>query len=195
MQIVSDLSSSVTALAVGDLTGDFRPELLVGTDNAGAFYVYELRGGKWQRAGRARYLWEPVTYLAVHDINNDGWGDVLALNRSGHAEVFLSWEGELYSFWRASGVKHFLAADVDQDGIVEMVFTTEAGNVGVLKWSDQQLETLWENYPWGTIESLVVLEDRAAPEWIVVTSRKMLYGWRWQDGNVVSTPLSCTRTG
>jgi hypothetical protein len=187
MQIVSDLSSSVTALAVGDLTGDFRPELLVGTDNAGAFYVYELRGGKWQRAGRARYLWEPVTYLAVHDINNDGWGDVLALNRSGHAEVFLSWEGELYSFWRASGVKHFLAADVDQDGIVEMVFTTEAGNVGVLKWSDQQLETLWENYPWGTIESLVVLEDRAAPEWIVVTSRKMLYGWRWQDGNVVST--------
>ena len=110
----------------------------------------------------------------------------MALNRSGHAEVFLSWEGAL-QFLAASGVKHFLAADADQDGIVEMVFTTEAGN-GVLKWSDQQLETPGKT-TWGGRLSLVVLEDRAKPEWIVVTSRKMLYGWRWQDGNVVSTRL------
>lgn len=186
-QIVKDLPGSVTALAAGDLTGDFRPELLVGTDNAGAFYVYELRSGRWERSGLARYMWEPVSYLAVHDINNDGWGDVLALNREGQAEVFLSWQGELYSFWRASGVKHFRAADIDQDGVDEIIFTRSAGHIGILKWRDQQLETLWENYPWGTIESFFVVEDASIPEWIVVTSQKMLYGWRWQNGQVVST--------
>ncbi|HHT72583.1 MAG TPA: VCBS repeat-containing protein [Firmicutes bacterium] len=186
-QIIGDLPGTVTALAAGDLTGDFRPELLVGTDNAGAFYIYEHRDGKWLRVGRARYLWEPISYLAVHDINNDGWGDVLALNRLGEAEVFLSWEGELYSFWRASGVRHFRAADIDQDGVDEIIFTRAQGHIGILKWTDQQLEILWENYPWGTIESFFVVEDGPMPEWVVVTSQKMLYGWRWQNGQVSST--------
>lgn len=186
-ELIKDLPGNVTSLAVGDLTGDFRPELLVGTDNAGAFYVYESQGGKWQRSGRARYLWEPVTKLAVHDLNNDGWGDVIALNRQGDAEVYLSWEGELYSFWRSSGVKHFMAADIDQDGVDEILYTGVSGQVAILKWDDQQLVTLWENYPWGTIESLVVINEGSRLEWIVVTSQKMLYGWRWQNGEVVST--------
>lgn len=186
-ELVSDLPGSVTALAAGDLTGDFRPELLVGTDNAGAFYIYERQGDSWRRSGRARYLWEPVQMLAVHDINDDGWGDVLVLNGKGDAEIYLSWEGELYRFWRAANINHFTAADIDGDGVVEILFTSRQGQVAVLKWDEQQLVTIWENYPWGTIESLVVIDEGSRPEWIVVTSQKMLYGWRWQNDTVVTT--------
>lgn len=186
-ELAGDLPGHVTALAAGDLTGDFRPELLVGTDNAGAFYIYERQGGLWNRSGRARYLWEPVQMLAVHDINDDGWGDVLVLNETGDAEIYLSWEGELYRFWRSADIKHFTAADIDGDGVVEILFTSRQGQVAVLKWEDQQLVTIWENYPWGTIESLVVIDEGSTPEWIVVTSQKMLYGWRWQNDTVATT--------
>ena len=41
--------------------------------------------------------------------------------------------------------------------------------------------------PLGTIESFFVVEDGPMPEWVVVTSQKMLYGWRWQNGQVSST--------
>ena len=49
---------------------------------------------------------EPISYLAVHDINNDGWAMYWLLT-VWEAEVFLSWEGSFDSFWRASGVRHF----------------------------------------------------------------------------------------
>ena len=84
--------------------------------------------------------------LAVHDINDDGWGDVLVLNETGDAEIYLSWEGELYRFWRSADIKHFTAADIDGDGVVEILFTSRQGQVAVLKWEDQQLVTIWENY-------------------------------------------------
>ncbi|HHY10487.1 MAG TPA: hypothetical protein GX528_07970, partial [Firmicutes bacterium] len=71
------------------------------------------------------------------------------------------------------------------DTIVININTFKSGYVGVLTWLDQEFVTLWENYPWGLIESLFVLTDSGYPEWLVISSQKMVYGWRLQNGEVV----------
>lgn len=185
---VTGFSGRVTALAVGDLTGDYRSELVVGTDNAGAVYFYEWDGTVWKRFGKTLYLWEPITFLEVHDLNNDGWGDLVVINDRGEAQILMSWEGELYRFWQSptgQRVSELAVSDIDGDGFPEVIFTLDSGYVGILKWEDQELVSLWENYPWGLINSLVVLEDRTPPEWLVVTNQKMVYSWRWSSGEVV----------
>ncbi|NLJ74247.1 MAG: VCBS repeat-containing protein [Firmicutes bacterium] len=185
---ISGLSGNVTALAVGDLTGDYRSELVVGTDNAGAVYFYEYDGHAWKRFGRPQYLWDPVTFLEVHDFNNDGWGDLVVVNDKGEAQILMSWEGELYRFWQSPAGKRVVqlaVSDINGDGFPEVIYTLDSGYVGILQWEDQELVLLWENYPWGSIDSLVVLDDRTLPEWLVVTNQKMIYGWRWDSGEVV----------
>ena len=95
---------------------------------------------------------------------------------------------ELYRFWESPAgkrVSDLAVSDIDGDGLPEVIFTLDSGYVGILKWEDQELVSLWENYPWGLIDSLVVLEDRTPPEWLVVTNQKMVYSWRWSSGEVV----------
>src|SRR5690625_4638420 len=75
-ELISLFSVTVTAIAVGDLTGDFRPEILIGTDK-GSYYVYQRIQGQWHQIVEQRYLWAPVTYLEVCDLTGNGWGDVI----------------------------------------------------------------------------------------------------------------------
>lgn len=179
-----------SALAVGDVTGDFRNDLAIGTDRGGALYLYTERAGVWERHGHAQYLWDTICRLGIHDFNNDGWGDVVALSDRGEAYVYLSREGNLFPLWKSpSGevVAGLEVLDVDGNGYPDLVFALRSGYVAVLTWVEEEFVTLWENYPWGSVESLVIIPHSAAPEWLVVTSQKMLYAWRWQNGEVVQS--------
>lgn len=185
---ILEVSGRVTALAVGDLTGDFRPDLAVGTEGVGALYLYTERDGTWERHGHAQYLWDTVVRLGIYDFNNDGWGDVAALTDKGEVYVYLSREGSLFPLWRSPAGEHvvgFEVLDVDGSGNPEFIFALRSGYVAALTWGEEEFVTLWENYPWGAVESLVAIPHPSAPEWLVVTSQKMLYGWRWQNGEVV----------
>lgn len=188
-ELISGIPGRITALAMGDLTGDLRNNLVVGTDGAGALYLYSLRSGKWEREAEPFYLWDPMRHLEIHDFNNDGWGDVVALTEGGEITIFISWEGRLYPFWKSPPnefVTNVQVLDIDQDGQSDVIYTLKSGYVGILTWDDQEFVTLWENYLWGSIEGLVVLPFTGSPEWLVVTSQKMLYGWKWKDGEVVN---------
>ncbi|MFY9436523.1 MAG: VCBS repeat-containing protein, partial [Limnochordia bacterium] len=97
---ITGFAGNVTAVAAGDLTGDFRPEIIIGTDNFN-FYVYQHVQGTWRQVVERRYLWSPVVRLLVADITGNGWGDVVVLTERGEAFVYLGWDGELDLFWRS----------------------------------------------------------------------------------------------
>ncbi len=189
-ELISGIPGQITALAAGDLTGDLRQNLVVGTAGAGGLYFYSLRSGEWKREAEPIYLWDSIRYLEICDLNGDGWGDVVALTEGGEITIFISWEGRLYPFWKSP--PHEVATnvqvlDINQDGQLDVIYTYASGYVGILTWDVQEFVTLWENYPWGSIDSLVVLPLADAPEWLVITSQKMLYGWKWKDGEVVNS--------
>lgn len=190
--LIEGISGRVTAIAVGDVNGDLRNDLVVGTDNGGALYFYTEKDGIWQRQGHPQYLWGTIQRLEVHDFNNDGWGDVLVLTGTGEAQVLLSFEGTLQPLWKSRPgdiVTGIEVVDLDHDGHPELVYAISSGYIGVLKWDGEEFTTLWENYPWGSIESLVIVPHQSSPEWLVVTSQKMVYGWRFRNGEVVSSRL------
>lgn len=190
LQQFIEVPGRVTAVAVGDVTGDFRHDLAVGTDRGGALYLYTERAGTWERHGHAQYLWDTIIQLGIHDFNGDGWGDVVALTDKGEAYVYLSREGNLFPLWKSPAgelVVGCAVLDVDRNGYPDLIFTLRTGYVAVLTWGEEEFVPLWENYPWGAVESLAVVSDASSPEWLVVTSQKMLYAWRWQNGEVINS--------
>lgn len=189
--LIDNLPGQVTAFAFGDLNGDLRNELVVALGSAGAVYSYVERDGTWLHEG-TQYLWDTIRLLEIHDLNSDGWGDVVVMTEKGEAHVLISQEGTLVPYWRSPAgevVVGIEVLDVDHNGFPDLIYALRSGYIAVLTWVDQQISTLWENYPWGSVESLVVLPHSTSPEWLVVTSQKMLYGWRWRNGEVVSSRL------
>ena len=100
-ELINDIVGQISALAVGDVTGNLRNDLIIGTTNAGALYFYKEQNGYWVREGQPLYLWDTIQKIEIHDFNNDGWGDVVVLTGQGEAQIFLSWEGKLYPFWKS----------------------------------------------------------------------------------------------
>ncbi len=187
---IAGFAGNVTALAAGDLTGDFRPEIVIGTDNY-SYYVYQSVRGAWRQISEQRYLWSPVVDLKIADITGNGWGDVVVRTERGEAFIYLSWGGGLDLFWRSqpnANVKYVCVGDLDGVGGAEVIFTYHSGYVGVLGWVDGQLELLGQNYPWGTIDSVFLVKavPDELPELAVVTGQNIFYAWKYTGDNLVT---------
>ena len=190
--LIGGVSGRVSAIALGDVNGDLRNEIVVGTDSGGALSVYADKNGTWERQGQPHYLWDTIRSLEIHDFNSDGWGDVLVVTAKGEASILISLEGMLYPSWKSKEGQAVAGAqviDADHDGYPELLYALRSGYIALVKWDNAEFTVLWENYPWGSVESLVVIAHQNSPEWLVVTSQKMLYGWRFRSGEVVSTRL------
>jgi len=187
---ITGFAGNVTAIAAGDLTGDFRPEILIGTDNFN-FYAYQNIQGIWRQTMEKRYLWSAVADLKVVDITGDGWGDVVVRTERGEAFIYLNWGGELDLFWRSqpnTNVRYVCVGDLDGAGGAEVVYAYNSGYVGTLGWVDGQLELLWQNYPWGTIDSVFIAQFQSGelPELVVVTGQNIFYAWKYAGGNLTT---------
>ncbi len=189
---ITGFSGNVTALAVGDMNGNFRQEILIGTDDFNV-HIYQLVQDEWKEIGVKRYFWAPIASILVADITGNGWGDMIVTNARGDAYIYLSWEGKLDIFWRSppnEPVKYVLSHDLTGNKACEVVLAHQSGSVEVIGWQDEKLRTLWQGYPWGTIESMVIapLAENDKVQLIVTTDQNMFYSWLW-DG-ITFTPIN-----
>lgn len=188
--LIQDISGQVTVIAVGDVSGNDKNDLVIATTNGGALYSFSENRGIWEVNGQPIYFWDTISSLIVQDINNDGYDDVILLTEKGELQILLSWEGKFLPFWKSpenQKIADFKVADINGNNHQEIIYTVTSGYISILAWDDQELITLWENYPWGSIDSLVVVANEMYTEWLVITSQKMLYGWRFQNGEIITS--------
>lgn len=134
-ETVSVLSGQVVdALAVGDVTGDLRPDLLAVVPEADTILAWAStpEGLRPYELGLA-YPTDGYSALAVGDLNNDGLDDLAALRGSGYASesvvVFLQRAGGFADSLTltpetGSYLPHSLAiGDVTGDGLDDLVVT------------------------------------------------------------------------
>ncbi|NLV92641.1 MAG: hypothetical protein GX030_09665 [Firmicutes bacterium] len=182
---IPGIAAGVASLTVGDVDADGLPDLLVGTGQAGSIIIFGFDGQDFFRKGETDYLWSAVDSILVSDVDGNGWEDILAVTSSGGARL-LQWNGLGFdSVWRLEGtggrVSLLTVADVNDDGVDEVIYGLSAGKVAVLQWLDDELVPIWENYPWGTVSAVTLMDvDRDGVLDIVITTKQeMLYAYGW----------------
>lgn len=182
---VRGIGPGVVSLAAGDIDNDSWVDVLVGTGQAGSIRIYGFDGTEFVRKGETEYLWAPVQTIQIADVDGNGWGDILAVNRSGSAYLF-QWNGLAFrTVWyhpsSEGRVKYLTTADINGDGVNELVYTLQEGKVTVLKWGGNGLTTVWENYPWGTVNAVTLtdVDGDGIKDIVITTKQKMLYAYGW----------------
>lgn len=194
LALLPPLPSPPTAIGGGDLTGDGVPELVVGTGNAGAVYVFGWAGHRWTLLGQTPYMWSPVRALHGADLDGDGRDELVVLAGSGEL-VVLAWKDRAWHvLWRSpagwSPVLHVHPADLTGEGRPQLVVADQAGAVAVWRWP--LVEPLAQGFVWGTPVSMAVeLRETGPPQLLITTTERLLYRFLWQDEQLlpVGTPI------
>lgn len=155
-------------LSVGDLTGDGRPEIVVGTRTAGGtsemkvFDVYR-NDGFGAVGGKATYTTGIDPEPVVYDADGDGWNDVVV----GYGGVHYTFHPPRLHVFRnaATGTGALTtpsvqllafrpyeleAAHVDGDGVLDLVGTTHAGPVLLKRTGPNTFAEVHSVSPWAT---------------------------------------------
>ncbi|QCX74554.1 FG-GAP repeat protein [Streptomyces sp. YIM 121038] len=129
-KLARDWSKYDTLLASGDQTGDGRPDLLARDKATGHVYLYahDGRDGFAPRV-KIRSSWTGYRrVIGAGDLNGDGIGDVLALDKSGELWRYdgtrtgrLKDRVRVFKDWGASYKDVIGAGDVDDDGKYDLV--------------------------------------------------------------------------
>jgi hypothetical protein len=135
-QVLSEQPSA--GVAIGDLDGDDRPEIILGPHGgAGPLLALQRSGGAWLARPSGSPLTGPVHHVELADLDHDGDGDLVVASAAQGLIALLNQGGGLR--WSETtldphGPHDFAAADVDGDLDVDLVGSDPAGTTGLVLW-------------------------------------------------------------
>ena len=139
----NDLAPMMSSVAVADVDGDGRPDVIVaGTDFRGNGYLLTYKGGGDGDFFRSSFLAVPSMFsLVVGDFNGDGKPDVAGVSQENMLVFVGRGDGTFASsqtiaFPKDQPAFTLVAADFDGDGRLDLVLTTydlPAGKTGELR--------------------------------------------------------------
>ena len=124
-----------SSVAVGDIDGDGKPEIIASDSSGGSLLAFEHDGSfKWQSAATEAVKWGSP---AIVDLDADGQPEIVIGRQVLNADGSLRWSGAAGSGLGISSVGGLpLASDLDLDGIPEIVAGNSAYSAGG--------QTLWQ---------------------------------------------------
>lgn len=136
------------AYVLADATCDGVMELVIGSKEA--VYIMVREEGRYQTRWRIDSISSGVRTLAVGDIDNDTWPDLLiGTGQAGSIRIF-GWDGEKFvrkgeTDYLWSPVSDILIIDIDGDGWKDILAVTESGSAQVLRWDGLRYRRIWEH--------------------------------------------------
>lgn len=184
--------SPVVKLLTPDLDGDGLPDV-VALSEAGAAFAFVNRDEGLSQVWRSGSREGPVRHVLACDLCGDGKDSVIVARDQGYISV---WR------WTAGTAEGTAMAPVNplehDSGLVDISHLSAAwrGESAAVSQKEArthgQLESLWEEYPWGQIHYVDVLDvDRdGAKELVVVTSQNLLYAYGCSPDGVIALKTS-----
>lgn len=124
-------------LAVVDLDGDGRPELVAGSRLGGLSLFHNLGALRFERVDGARSGLDdalPVTSIAAADLDNDGDRDLILASANVAYVMANQGDGTFIQaarFEDSGTTEHILPVDLDGDGLLDLFFANYDINFGV----------------------------------------------------------------
>ncbi|WP_324667479.1 FG-GAP repeat domain-containing protein [Geochorda subterranea] len=180
------MPSGITALAVADLDGAGEQEIIAGSGGAGSLVRIRAVATRPVPVPVSGFLFGAARQLVVAELDGRPPTEVLAVNANGELFVYSAAAGGGYRrIWRSPpGLRAspLAAADLDGDGLSEVVVAGLDGVVTVYRWRPDGLQALGNAYPWGNVRAMTVASRAGEPPLLVViTDRDLVYVYRW-DG-------------
>lgn len=135
---------------LADVTADGEMELVIGSGQE--VYILTKDKGYYDVQWKISGISPGVRALAVGDVDNDSWPDLLVGTGQAGAIRIFGWNGEKFvrkgeTDYLWSPVTKILIIDIDGDGWKDILAVTESGSAQLLRWDGLRYEKSWEHKP------------------------------------------------